>query len=1019
MIRLRLLGESVIEVDGAPVAPDSQAIFATLLHLGLTRGTRLSRGALHRLLWPAAAEERGRHNLRQTLYKLRQLGVDLDTTPSSILLRPADVEGEVVAIARGEPLPAERVTRGRGLGEFLPGYAPAFSAPFAEWVEEQRAVVHGQLRRALLATMLEQRQRGAWREVELIARQVLQYDALNEEATLALAEAAAMSGGKAQALGILDRYLEEIGGDAGDIRLPATVLRRRIAERLPQHAYASEGDDCFVGREESIALLMEMYRRAKEGRGGAVLIWGEPGIGKTRLLEEFGKMVVLEGDAVQARRLQQLDQHRPFALFRDLVPHLQDMPGSLGIAETSVSALRSLSTIEATELQNGADPLEAQAHLARIRKAVTDLFDAVLDESPLIITVDDSQWLDAQSATLLRELLVFAERARLLVIAASRTDRTPLIATSRDSSPVFRFHPLCALGEDDARTVLLRSAGASRWKLDDEYLSWCVTTAEGNPFFLKELGTPRHTVSAARTLPSSLAAVLECRLHSLSTSALRVMQLLGLLNTDVPFSLVQDILGLDSAALLASVDELAEHRLLAQHATGLKPRHDLLARAATQRLHHVTRKLLHERCAQVLLSRAGDAPPVALLQQCADHYGHAGQAGAAVALLLRLARHLSHMGLPEESVQASRAADEMADDRQQRIAALLERTRTYRAYSQWSQALSSLASLEGIATSDPALCDQVALYRAEAEWSLRGDVEATLLRLRTLRDSHHLTPDERATAHTLGLVVADNACNADLCSDFYHALARMQERAVAEPPHDTVPEIIFHCSYGDLDKSVEAARRLFHEERAHLHVRFRRRIAACVIPLWRSGLVREALEVSEHFYDAAEHRQIGTSAMYAAGFMSSIAFDLGDFDKACAWYARAREWSRFEADTYMNEGLQLLGVNCLLAVGDISGASALGLRPHTSWLTDSFVRRRCERIAAWLNLCLATQACCDETLIESLQAAFASARKFGGQDKAATALYRWMRARSAEQADRFIDEYLSVRRDRFPLLGLK
>ena len=60
MIRLRLLGETAIDVDGVPVGPESQVLFALLLVLALERGRRLARPALHRLLWPTTDEDSGR-----------------------------------------------------------------------------------------------------------------------------------------------------------------------------------------------------------------------------------------------------------------------------------------------------------------------------------------------------------------------------------------------------------------------------------------------------------------------------------------------------------------------------------------------------------------------------------------------------------------------------------------------------------------------------------------------------------------------------------------------------------------------------------------------------------------------------------------------------------------------------------------------------------------------------------------------------------------------------------------------
>src|SRR5205085_2835912 len=132
--------------------------------------------------------------------------------------------------------------------EYLAGYAPIFSRSFQEWIEQRRDQVHAQLREALVRRIAAARQLGQWPRVDAIARQLMDIDPLNEEAALALAEAAASTGSKATAIEILDRYSSEVGRVRGDLKLPATLLRNRISEqRFGFHESAVP----FVGREES------------------------------------------------------------------------------------------------------------------------------------------------------------------------------------------------------------------------------------------------------------------------------------------------------------------------------------------------------------------------------------------------------------------------------------------------------------------------------------------------------------------------------------------------------------------------------------------------------------------------------------------------------------------------------------------------------------------------------------------------------------------------------------------------
>src|SRR5207253_2159354 len=102
----------------------------------------------------------------------------------------------------------------------------------------------------------------------------------NETAVLGLAEASAMRGGKRKAISILDRYLAEVEGGPGDLKLPATLLRRRIVERVPERQSLLNPDPPFVGREEEIRDLTRRLYRARAGHGSATVLIGEPGVGK-------------------------------------------------------------------------------------------------------------------------------------------------------------------------------------------------------------------------------------------------------------------------------------------------------------------------------------------------------------------------------------------------------------------------------------------------------------------------------------------------------------------------------------------------------------------------------------------------------------------------------------------------------------------------------------------------------------------------------------------------------------------
>src|SRR5688500_9132360 len=307
MIRLRSLGESVIQVQEVRIGPESEVLFGALLYLTIARGRPIPRSVLIEMFWPGPDENASRHCARQLLYRLRQLGVPLTGDNGTVGISSEDAELDYETLLTSDGPAGSLAPTGI---VFLPGYSPRLSSRFDEWVEEQREHVHGRLRKALLRRVQLARTEARWSDVEMLARQCLSCDPLNEEATLALAEATALSWGKAQALAIIDRYHRELGSDSRDIRIPATVLRRRIVDQLPGPALAGTTETQFVGRDASVAMLNELLRSARSSEGRVCMIEGVAGIGKSRLVAEVAGAASLRGVNVRRVLCQESDRDR-------------------------------------------------------------------------------------------------------------------------------------------------------------------------------------------------------------------------------------------------------------------------------------------------------------------------------------------------------------------------------------------------------------------------------------------------------------------------------------------------------------------------------------------------------------------------------------------------------------------------------------------------------------------------------------------------------------------------------------
>ncbi len=222
-----ILGQTDIRTEGIRLTPEAERQFGLALFYCANAGREVPRDEVAGLFWPEQDLEGARHCLRQALYRLRAVGVPVRSGAKTTMLDERMVESDYT------PVIAEGASSSLYVAlsdvAVLPGYTPRFSAPFTRWVEEFRSQIGAQLRRGLVRAIAEMRARGRYTDVERLARHCISLDPLNEEATLALAEAIALAGGKAEAVGMIDRYVREVGHYGVELRISGELLKARIA----------------------------------------------------------------------------------------------------------------------------------------------------------------------------------------------------------------------------------------------------------------------------------------------------------------------------------------------------------------------------------------------------------------------------------------------------------------------------------------------------------------------------------------------------------------------------------------------------------------------------------------------------------------------------------------------------------------------------------------------------------------------------------------------------------------------
>ena len=436
----------------------------------------------------------------------------------------------------------------------------------------------------------------------------------------------------------------------------------------------------FVGRDQDLALLQARWEQVKEGEGQVVLLSGEAGIGKSRLVLELRDRlrdephVWLEGraspyhsgDALHPvtgmlRRLAGFtDEASPEArrkrLEETLVPY-----------ETSAEGLSLLASALSLPIPESwpEPPHSPQKRMQRTMEVLLELLVGLSARQPVLLVVEDLHWVDPSTEELLAQLVAQCATVPLLVLATTRPGySTPWLAEDHATRLA-----LSRLSRKDTRTLVERLAAGGG--LDAGVLDTVVSRTDGVPLFAEELTralsesrpdeTTSKTVSGATVameIPATLQESLAARLDRLGP-AKGVAQLAATLGREFPHRWLEAVWPHDPGTLADPLARVVESGLLQRRGTAPSAtyvfKHALVQEAAYGSLLRSARQEYHERIARALEERfpetAANEPHL-----IAHHYAEAGRVDSGIAWWTRAAEREGERFANREAAAAVRRA---------------------------------------------------------------------------------------------------------------------------------------------------------------------------------------------------------------------------------------------------------------------------------------------------------------------------------------------------------------------------
>lgn len=681
---LRCMGQpGLYAPNGDHIRFRTKKHLALLVYLAVEGPRSHRRDRLAELLWPKAPIAEGRHSLATALSVLRPvIGADaLTTTREHVSFDRQRLFLDVERLARKDVLGTE-TAEPVDVAPFLEGFDIPDAPEFAMWKDRQRARMLPMVKDALVMLLQRCRRSGETHLVEQLAEQMLSIDELSEEAIVAKMETRVIVGDRLTALKLYEDWKTRLESDLGAV--PSASIEQ-MASRLRRGGWGTDVNDIpalppepsrdrqFIGRAKEYEQLYETWVQLKHGNGVHSLILGDSGVGKTTLVERFTTVATLEGASVSKVQSYDLERAIPFATLSGLIVGLLDKPGASAAPPEALAELARLAPEVNRRYAHLPVPQDTHGEAARIRltEAFQQLLNAVAEEHPTILVVDDLHLADEPSLAVIHLILRRSAGGRVMALFTARPaelETSTQAATVRESLGRLGGQEVCLtpLSQDHSLELLRALLLGAETRPNKAEEASLVRASGGLPMVLELLAQDwrkNGSGSIALALDAMTAdfvgvnsttaygLVLSRLSRNLDPTAKRALEFASILGhrlNDLP---MYQVIDLSMGQTMAILGHLANMRILRDGHTRLEFANELVRANVYSSIPVPVRRALHASVAELLLRRNGSESSLSRLE-LAWHTMRAGRLPDAIPYLLEGVREAIRYGAPQSAERA-------------------------------------------------------------------------------------------------------------------------------------------------------------------------------------------------------------------------------------------------------------------------------------------------------------------------------------------------------------------------------